>query len=109
MPGWIVDLFQVKFDSLREIAERLVDRLALAGDVYFQALRDVPVLFPVQGRGQSAGRLLHPSSVAAPQQIVAGPQGATTALGQAALPPAVPQEGSLGILLSTTLEFWLWH
>ena len=80
VPGWVVDLFQVEFDSLREIDKRLVNRLALAGNVNFQALRDVPILFAVQGRGQGARRLLHPPSVAVLPRAVANRRGAPTGL-----------------------------
>jgi hypothetical protein len=66
VPGWVIYLFQVELDGLREIDECLVNRLALAGNVDFQALRDVPVLFAVQGRGQGARRILHVPSVALP-------------------------------------------
>jgi hypothetical protein len=47
VPSRVVHLFEVQLDSLREISERLVDRVALAGNVDLQALGDVPVLFAV--------------------------------------------------------------
>jgi len=51
LPGQIVRLFEVQLDSLSEISERFVDRLALAGNIDLQALGDVPVLFSVQSSG----------------------------------------------------------
>src|SRR5215467_12941279 len=47
------------------MAERFVDCVALASNVHFQALRDVPFLFAVQRRGHYARRIRHGSSVAA--------------------------------------------
>jgi len=50
-------------NCLSEISEGLVDRRTLAGDVDLQALRDVPVLFSVHGRGKAA-RHRHVSRIA---------------------------------------------
>jgi len=38
VPGRIIHLFEVQPDSLREIGERFVDRVTLAGNVALQTL-----------------------------------------------------------------------
>jgi hypothetical protein len=65
VPDRIVYLFEVQLNSLREIRERLVDRVPLTGHINLQALRDVPVLFPVQGSCQSARNIGHAHRVTA--------------------------------------------
>ena len=38
---------EVERDSFREVAQRFVNGVALAGHIDFQTLRYIPVLFPV--------------------------------------------------------------
>ena len=52
MPLWVIDLFEVQSDSLGEVAQGFVDRMALAGDVDLKTLRHVPVFFLMYGGGQ---------------------------------------------------------
>jgi hypothetical protein len=54
VPLWVVDLIEVEGDSLREIAQGFLDRVALAGYIDLKTLRYVPVLFPVDRGGQVA-------------------------------------------------------
>ena len=52
MTGRVINLAQIQLHRLGKVRHCLVDRLALAGHVNLQALRDIPVLFPVHRSGQ---------------------------------------------------------
>ena len=52
MPLRVVDLLEVERNSLGEVAQGLIDRRALAGDVDLETLRHVTVLFLMYGGGQ---------------------------------------------------------
>lgn len=54
MPLGVVDLIEVQGDSLREIAQGFLDRVALAGYIDLKTLRYVPVVFLVDRGGQVA-------------------------------------------------------
>ena len=66
MPGRVVHLFQVQLDGLGQVGQGFVDRVALAGHVDLQALRDVPVFFLVQRCSQRMRHLRHGTRIAAP-------------------------------------------
>ncbi len=59
----VVDLVEVQFDCLGEIAQGFGDRAALACHIDLEALRHVPVLFLVYSGGE-VPRGAHVSSVA---------------------------------------------
>jgi hypothetical protein len=75
VPGRVVDLFQVQLDGLGQVGQGLVKRVTLAGHVDLQALRDVPVLFPVQRSGQGKRNLRHEIRIAARASAARTPAG----------------------------------
>ena len=64
VPGRVVYFFQVQLDRFSEVRQRIFDRVTLAGHVYLQALRDVPVFFLVQCSGQGMRQFRHALSIA---------------------------------------------
>ncbi len=62
MPLGFIDLIEVERDSLGEVAQRLLNRAALAGHVDLKTLCHVPVLFLVYG-GSEVPRCAHDPSV----------------------------------------------
>ena len=56
MPLWFIHLIEVQLDGFREIIERLVRCVPLAGNIHLKALRYVPVLFLVHSSGERTAR-----------------------------------------------------
>ena len=76
MPLGVIDLIEVKRDSLREVTQGFVKCAALASHIDLKTLRYVPVLFPVHRGGQVA-RCAHVLSVTLHGSVVVPPRGAT--------------------------------
>lgn len=51
MPLWFIHLIEVQLDGFREVTERLVHCVPLAGNIHLKALRYIPVLFLVHSSG----------------------------------------------------------